>query len=208
MGGFAWGAIFGKYLDAWGARVSCLVGATGLGAGWGLAGLASSGALPPGLALPALYTGGLLWGLANGFAYVPPVSNLLQWFPSSKGFASGMCIAGYGTGAMITSAAAYRLINHFRVAPEYLGKLGDVPTQVRRSFLLFASLSHQLLLTRTSFCCSRISDADDRWRSLRGWRDERGGGWGRHRRGGDDERADGGRRRDGGRRCQVGGRWP
>ena len=129
MGGFAWGAIFGKYLDAWGTRVSCLVGAAGLGSGFGLAALASSGVLPPGLALPCLYSGGLVWGLANGFAYVPPVANLLQWFPSSKGFASGMCIAGYGSGAMLTSAAAYRLMAHFREAPTYIGNSSDVVTQ-------------------------------------------------------------------------------
>ena len=26
MGGFAWGAVFGKYLDAWGARACCFIG--------------------------------------------------------------------------------------------------------------------------------------------------------------------------------------
>ena len=67
MGGFAWGAVFGKYLDAWGARACCTIGnrvcarcqtlhsckplaadkphhhtgAAGLGAGYGLAALAT-----------------------------------------------------------------------------------------------------------------------------------------------------------------------
>ena len=26
MGGFVWGAVFGKYLDAWGARACCFIG--------------------------------------------------------------------------------------------------------------------------------------------------------------------------------------
>ena len=37
MGGFAWGAVFGKYLDGWGPRASCLIGAASLGGGYSLA---------------------------------------------------------------------------------------------------------------------------------------------------------------------------
>jgi hypothetical protein len=70
-----------------------------------------------------LYLGGAIWGVANGWAYVPPVSTLIKWFPHKKaralaavaaaavgpksvraqGFASGACLMGYGGGAMVAA---------------------------------------------------------------------------------------------------------
>ena len=89
MGGFAWGALLGKTLDAWGPRMSCLIGGASLGAGFAI------GAAAIHLhSLPLLYAGGLIWGLANGWAYVPPVATLLKWFPDRKGFAAGSTIMG------------------------------------------------------------------------------------------------------------------
>ena len=59
MGGFVWGAVVGKYLDQFGPRASCMLGALSLGAGFGLAsvGLAACN-------LPLLYAGGAVWGMS------------------------------------------------------------------------------------------------------------------------------------------------
>ena len=116
MGGFIWGAIFGKYLDAWGPRVSCLIGAAGLGGGYCI--VAAGAAIH---SLPIIYLGGLTWGLCNGWAYTPPVATLLKWFPDRKGLASGMCIAGYGGGGALGTYLGTQLQQYFRKAPEYLG---------------------------------------------------------------------------------------
>ena len=34
--------------------------------------------------LPLLYASGLVWGLSNGVAYMPPIAALLHWFPERK----------------------------------------------------------------------------------------------------------------------------
>eukprot|EP00944_MAST-04C_sp_MAST-4C-sp1_P009898 g9898.t1 len=121
MGGFVWGAVFGKYLDAWGPRTSCLIGAAGLGGGYCI--VAAGAAMH---SIPIIYLGGLTWGLCNGWAYTPPVATLLKWFPDRKGMASGMCIAGYGGGGTLAAWAGSELQKYFRVAPEYLGSADSV----------------------------------------------------------------------------------
>jgi len=121
MGGFAWGALFGNRLDTYGPRVSCLIGASALATGYVCAGFSSSIE-----SLPLLYFAGTVWGISNGWAYVPPVSTLLRWFPDKKGFASGMAILGYGGGAMLTTTLYGPLIEKFRKVPEYAGPAGDL----------------------------------------------------------------------------------
>jgi MFS family permease len=119
MGGFAWGAIFGPLLDKYGPRVSCLIGAAGLSSGFLLASTAVQMQ-----SLPLLYGSGLVWGISNGWAYVPSVSTLVKWFPDRKGFASGMCILGYGGGALVAAPLFTYFLEKFRQVPEYLGPVG------------------------------------------------------------------------------------
>jgi MFS family permease len=101
MGGFAWGAILGSQLDRLGPRATCLAGAACLGTGFSLAALSVQTE-----SLPLLYLGGAVWGIANAWAYVPPVSTLIKWFPERKGFATGMCLVGYGGGE-------WKVVNEF-----------------------------------------------------------------------------------------------
>lgn len=91
MGGMVWGAVFSKYLDRFGPRFCSAIGSVSLFSGFGLAGLAVSLH-----SLPVLYLGGLVWGFANGWSYIPPVASLLKWFPERKALASGICLVGYG----------------------------------------------------------------------------------------------------------------
>jgi len=147
MGGFVWGAIFGKYLESFGPRVSCLIGATALGSGFGLAALATQIQ-----SIPVLYAGGLTWGLANGWAYVPPVTVLMRWFPDRKGFASGGCIVGYGAGSMVAAPLFQKLLDTYRVIPEYVGSTDSVDI-VNKSGQLFAE--YKDALQEVVYCSSQ-----------------------------------------------------
>lgn len=133
MGGFAWGFVFSRYLDRFGPRTCQLLGAASLGGGFSLAALAVHQH-----SLPLLWLGGGVWGLANGWAYMPPVSNLMKWFPNRKGFASGLVLVGYGSGALLVAPVFQHLLERYRVAPTYLGKLEDVSV-VGKEGKLFAT---------------------------------------------------------------------
>lgn len=133
MGGFVWGTVLSSRLAVWGPRACGLLGALSLGAGFGLASCAIAVQ-----SLPLLYCGGLVWGLSNGLAYVPPVASLLQWFPERKGFASGATLVGYGAGALVAAPAFSWLLRTFQRAPERLGPLdaaGIVTDASGRMFL-------------------------------------------------------------------------
>jgi MFS family permease len=76
--------------------------------------------------LPLVYLGyGVIGGLGTGLAYTPPIQTLLQWFPDKKGIASGLTIAGFGSGALLFTPAAQYLMKKFTVLPEYIGPTKD-----------------------------------------------------------------------------------
>ena len=121
MGGFVWGAITGGYQQKIGARTCGLIGAFGLTSGFALTALAAQTHN-----LNLLYAAGIVAGLGNGFAYVPPVSCLMQWFPDRKGLASGTAIAGYGCSSIVTSFLGYKLMGHYKAAPTYAGPTSEL----------------------------------------------------------------------------------
>ncbi len=55
-------------------------------------------------------TYGLLGGIGIGFGYIVPVATLVKWFPDRRGFITGVAVAGFGAGALITAPIATRLI--------------------------------------------------------------------------------------------------
>jgi MFS family permease len=76
--------------------------------------------------LPLVYLGyGVLGGLGLGLAYTPPIQTLINWFPDKKGLASGLTIAGFGSGALVFTPAAQYLMKKFATLPEYLGPKKD-----------------------------------------------------------------------------------
>ena len=76
--------------------------------------------------LPLLYTGyGALAGLALGLSYTPCISALMQWFPDKKGMASGVTVAGFGSGALLFTPLVQLLSKHFAKMPDYLGPTSD-----------------------------------------------------------------------------------
>jgi OFA family oxalate/formate antiporter-like MFS transporter len=53
---------------------------------------------------------GLLGGIGIGLGYIVPVATLVKWFPDKRGFITGVAVAGFGTGALITAPLARYLI--------------------------------------------------------------------------------------------------
>ena len=51
--------------------------------------------------LHLLYLGNVMCGVGYGCAYTPPLQALMDWFPDKKGLASGLVIAGFGSGALV-----------------------------------------------------------------------------------------------------------
>ena len=91
--------------------------------------------------LPLLYLGyGVLGGTGIGLAYTPPVQALMEWFPDKKGIASGLTIAGFGSGALIFTPIIQALMKKFVVLPEYLGPASSVVTSLKDG-KLFATVN-------------------------------------------------------------------
>jgi MFS family permease len=80
--------------------------------------------------LPLIYIGyGVLGGTGIGLGYTPPIQTLLRWFPDKKGIASGLAVAGFGSGALLFTPAVQHLSKHFAKLPEYLGPAGNFTTK-------------------------------------------------------------------------------
>src|SRR6266404_7277863 len=53
---------------------------------------------------------GILGGIGLGLGYIVPVATLIKWFPDKRGMITGIAVAGFGAGALITAPVASRLI--------------------------------------------------------------------------------------------------
>jgi len=74
--------------------------------------------------LIALYlTYGLIGGAGVGLGYIIPVATLIKWFPDKRGMITGIAVAGFGAGALITAPIAARLLKAVGI-PETFGILG------------------------------------------------------------------------------------
>jgi OFA family oxalate/formate antiporter-like MFS transporter len=49
-------------------------------------------------------------GVGLGLGYIVPVATLVKWFPDKRGLITGLAVAGFGAGALITAPIATRLI--------------------------------------------------------------------------------------------------
>jgi len=114
-------AVFGRFVEKRGPRVSAAVAAV----------LFSCGQLGSGLAvhlesLAAFYIFyGVIGGIGLGIGYISPVSTLVKWFPDRRGLATGMAVMGFGAGSLICSPIAARLIDQFGISATFYA-LGTV----------------------------------------------------------------------------------
>ena len=110
-------AVAGPWLANIGPRASMMIAAACFSGGLGLSAL--------GVAmhsLPLLYLGyGVLGGTGVGLGYTPPIQTLISWFPDRRGLASGVTIAGFGSGALVFAPAAQWLMAKFQQPPEFAG---------------------------------------------------------------------------------------
>ena len=61
--------------------------------------------------LTTLYlTYGLIGGAGLGLGYIVPIATLVRWFPDKRGMITGLAVAGFGAGALVTAPVANSLI--------------------------------------------------------------------------------------------------
>ena len=55
-------------------------------------------------------TYGFIGGAGIGLGYIVPIATLVKWFPDKRGMITGIAVAGFGAGALLTAPIATRLI--------------------------------------------------------------------------------------------------
>jgi OFA family oxalate/formate antiporter-like MFS transporter len=61
----------------------------------------------------------VLGGIGLGLGYIVPVATLLKWFPDKRGMITGLAVAGFGAGALVTAPVAARLITAVGVSETF-----------------------------------------------------------------------------------------
>lgn len=112
--------IGGRIQDRRGPRPVALGGAVLYSVGIMLASLVSSGDQ---LWLLVL-TYGVLGGIGLGAAYITPIAMLAKWFPDKRGLITGIAVAGFGFGAVLTAPVAKALLNGTDDKPSVFLPLG------------------------------------------------------------------------------------
>ncbi len=62
---------------------------------------------------------GVLGGIGLGLSYIVPVATLIKWFPDKRGMITGIAVAGFGAGALLTAPVAERLISWLGVSQTF-----------------------------------------------------------------------------------------
>jgi OFA family oxalate/formate antiporter-like MFS transporter len=94
----------GRWMERVGPRRVAFAAAGLYGAGVILSSLAASSIL-------LLYvTYGVIAGIGLGLGYIVPIATLIKWFPDKRGVITGIAVAGFGGGAVITAPLAKSLI--------------------------------------------------------------------------------------------------
>jgi OFA family oxalate/formate antiporter-like MFS transporter len=80
---------------------------------------------------------GLIAGVGLGFGYIVPITVLVKWFPDKRGLITGIAVAGFGAGALVTAPVATRLIQSVGVLQTfaYLGVAYFVITMLTGYFM-------------------------------------------------------------------------
>jgi OFA family oxalate/formate antiporter-like MFS transporter len=93
----------GLWMRRSGPRPVAFAAAILYGAGTALAGVGDS--------LTSLYISyGVIAGFGLGLGYIIPIATLVKWFPDKRGLITGLAVAGFGSGALVTAPVANLLI--------------------------------------------------------------------------------------------------
>src|SRR5205807_3591159 len=112
--------IGGRIQDRMGPRPVAFVGGVLYSIGVVLASFVSSGNQ---LWLLVL-TYGVMGGIGLGAAYITPIAMLSKWFPDRRGLITGIAVAGFGFGAVVTAPVAKALLNGTSSKPHVFLPLG------------------------------------------------------------------------------------
>src|SRR5919201_2874799 len=106
---------FGGYLNnRFGPRIVATAG----GILYGLGVLLASFSAPN---IFILYlTFGIIGGIGVGLGYIVAIAMLIKWFPDRRGFITGLAVAGFGAGALVTSPVAAALITSVGLGRTFL----------------------------------------------------------------------------------------
>src|SRR3954470_3928478 len=96
----------GRIQDRYGPGPVAFGGVVLYSAGIMLASLVSS----PGQLWLLVLTYGAMGGIGLGAAYITPIAMLAKWFPDRRGLITGIAVAGFGFGAVITAPVAKALM--------------------------------------------------------------------------------------------------
>ena len=64
-------------------------------------------------------TYGLMAGIGIGLGYIVPIATLVKWFPDKRGFITGIAVAGFGAGALVTAPVAKQLVTGVGLFPTF-----------------------------------------------------------------------------------------
>lgn len=99
----------GMWMKRSGPRPVAVTAAVLYGVGTMLAGRADS--------LTSLYIAyGVIAGAGLGLGYIVPIATLVRWFPDKRGMITGLAVAGFGAGALVTAPIANTLMSRVGVA--------------------------------------------------------------------------------------------
>src|ERR687893_678508 len=65
------------------------------------------------------FTYGLMAGIGIGLGYIVPVATLIKWFPDKRGFITGIAVAGFGAGALVTAPIVKQLVQGVGLFPTF-----------------------------------------------------------------------------------------
>lgn len=65
-------------------------------------------------------TYGVIAGLGLGAGYIVPIAMLVKWFPDRRGLITGIAVAGFGAGALLTAPVANRFLVEDDVSQVFL----------------------------------------------------------------------------------------
>jgi OFA family oxalate/formate antiporter-like MFS transporter len=103
-----------------GPKYSAAIGAALFSAGYLLASFSG------GNVVILLFGIGILSGAGMGFGYVTVLTTLVKWFPGHKGLATGIAVAGFGSGAILLSQIAQPILNNGITVTEVFRFIGII----------------------------------------------------------------------------------
>jgi OFA family oxalate/formate antiporter-like MFS transporter len=103
----------GLWMRRAGPRPVAMAAAVLYGVGTALAGMSHN--------LTMLYlTYGVIAGAGLGLGYIVPIATLVRWFPDKRGMITGIAVAGFGAGALVTAPVAEWLIGSAGVSATFV----------------------------------------------------------------------------------------